>query len=432
MTNDNTLLYIKEHRNDDVRQLALQAPRNTDIDLPFALDQIAGWQTARHKLPTWAATDGLIYPPHLSMEQCSSEQTAGYKVEVLRRIFSSAAPQATEEATQATEAQQTEGSEQMLSMVDLTGGFGVDFSYLAPHFAQATYVERNARLCQGAEHNFALLGLSHAQVVCAEAEQYVDEMQPVSLIYLDPARRDAQGGKTVAIAQCTPDVAALLPLLLKKAQAVMVKLSPMLDWHKAIVDLNNHIASIDIVATHGECKELLLVLRPQQSQEVRVTCVNDAQRFSFSTATPYASPVPLAQPLLQADEKWRNTQGTLYLFEPNAAIMKAGCFAALAQTYGVRAVGANSHLFVADHDISHFPGRRFAVTALSTLNKQALKTVLAGVTQANVAVRNFPLTAEALRKKLKLRDGSDRYLFATTDTAGTRLLFCCQQAVKQG
>ena len=320
----------------------------------------------------------------------------------------------------------------MTSMVDLTGGFGVDFSFLAPHFAQATYVERNARLCQGAEHNFALLGLNHAQVVCAEAEQYIDEMQPVSLIYLDPARRDAQGGKTVAIAQCTPDVAALLPLLLKKAQAVMVKLSPMLDWHKAIVDLNNHIASIDIVATHGECKELLLVLRPQQSQEVRVTCVNDAQRFSFSTATPYASPVPLAQPLLQADEKWRNTQGTLYLFEPNAAIMKVGCFAALAQTYGVRAVGANSHLFVADHDISHFPGRRFAVTALSTLNKQALKTVLAGVTQANVAVRNFPLTAEALRKKLKLRDGSDRYLFATTDTVGTRLLFCCQQAVKQG
>ena len=212
----------------------------------------------------------------------------------------------------------------------------------------------------------------------------------------------------------------------------MVKLSPMLDWHKAIVDLNNHIASIDIVATHGECKELLLVLRPQQSQEVRVTCVNDAQRFSFSTAMPYASPVPLALPLLQADEKWRHTQGTLYLFEPNAAIMKAGCFAALAQTYGVRAVGANSHLFVADHDISHFPGRRFAVTALSTLNKQALKTVLAGVTQANVAVRNFPLTAEALRKKLKLRDGSDRYLFATTDTVGTRLLFCCQQAVKQG
>lgn len=431
MTNDNTLLYIKEHRNDDVRQLALQATRHTDIDLPFALDQIAGWQTARHKLPTWAATDGLIYPPHLSMEQCSSELTARYKVEVLRRIFSLTAPQ-TSETQQTSAAPQAQDDLKPSSMADLTGGFGVDFSFLAPHFNHATYVERNDRLCQGAKHNLALLGLNHAQVVCAEAEQYVDEMQPVSLIYLDPARRDAQGGKTVAIAQCTPDVAMLLPRLLKKAQAVMVKLSPMLDWHKAIVDLNNHIASIDIVATHGECKELLLVLRPQQSQEVRVTCVNDAQRFSFSTATAYASPVPLAQPLLQADEKWRNTQGTLYLFEPNAAIMKAGCFAALAQTYGVRAVGANSHLFVADHDISHFPGRRFAVTALSTLNKQALKTVLAGVTQANVAVRNFPLTAEALRKKLKLRDGSDRYLFATTDTAGTRLLFCCQQAVKQG
>ena len=178
------------------------------------------------------------------MDHCSSYLTAVYKVEVLHRIFSSAAPQATEEATQATEAQQTEGSEQMLSMVDLTGGFGVDFSFLAPHFAQATYVERNARLCQGAEHNFALLGLSHARVGRAEAEQFVNEMKPVSLIYLDPARRDAQGGKTVAIAQCTPDVAALLPLLLKKAQAVMVKLSPMLDWHKAIVDL---------VATQGEC-----------------------------------------------------------------------------------------------------------------------------------------------------------------------------------
>ena len=431
MMNDNTLLYIKQHRNDDVRQLALQATRNTDIDLPFALDQIAGWQTARHKLPTWAATDGLVYPPHLSMEQCSSERTARYKVEVLRRIFSLTAPQ-TSETQQTWAAPQAQDSLKPSSMADLTGGFGVDFSFLAPHFNYATYVERNARLCQGAEHNFALLGLNHAQVVCAEAEQYIDEMQPVSLIYLDPARRDAQGGKTVAIAQCTPDVAALLPRLLEKAQAVMVKLSPMLDWHKAIADLNNHIASIDIVATHGECKELLLVLRPHKSHEVWVTCVNDGQRFSFSTATPYASPVPLAQPLLQANEKWRDTQGSLFLFEPNAAIMKAGCFAALAQSYGVRAVGANSHLFVGHHDISHFPGRRFAVTAVSTLNKQALKTVLAGVTQANVAVRNFPLTAEALRKKLKLHDGSDRYLFATTDTAGTRLLFCCQPAVKQG
>ena len=149
MTNDNTLLYIKEHRNDDVRQLALQAPRNTDIDLPFALDQIAGWQTARHKLPTWAATDGLIYPPHLSMEQCSSELTARYKVEVLRRIFSLTAPQ-TSETQQTSAAPQAQDDLKPSSMADLTGGFGVYLSFLAPHINHSTYVERNDRLCQGA------------------------------------------------------------------------------------------------------------------------------------------------------------------------------------------------------------------------------------------------------------------------------------------
>lgn len=406
--------FVKQFRESDPRKLALQASRYPDVDMPYALNQIQGWQTALRKLPSWAACDGVVYPPHLNMEQCSSEPTARYKQQVSRRW-----------AERIPNASRT-------SMTDLTGGFGVDFSFTSRCFDCATYVERNVSLCEVVGANLPRLGIRNAQVECAEAEAVLEQMEPQTMIFLDPARRDEHGAKTVLIADCTPDVCQLLPSLMQKSQFVMLKLSPMLDWHKAIVDLNNHIVSIDIVATHGECKELLLVLRPQQSQEVRVTCVNDAQRFSFSTATPYASPVPLAQPLLQADEKWRDTQGTLYLFEPNAAIMKAGCFAALAQTYGVRAVGANSHLFVADHDISHFPGRRFAVTALSTLNKQALKTVLAGVTQANVAVRNFPLTAEALRKKLKLRDGSDRYLFATTDTAGTRLLFCCQQAVKQG
>ena len=243
-----TLDFIRQHADDDVRLLALQATRWPAVDIRRAIDQIAGRRTARTKLPSWAAIEGIVYPPHLSMEQCSSEQTAVYKADVARRL----------------------GGE---SFVDLTGGFGVDFAFIARRFQQAVYVERQANLCEVARHNFGLLGLSQARVVCADGIVFLRETEPVGLIFIDPARRNDHGGKTFAIADCTPDISKMVPELLEKAAHILVKLSPMLDWHKAVADLESTVCAVSeahIVAVKNECKELLLVLSRRRKHEDEV------------------------------------------------------------------------------------------------------------------------------------------------------------------
>lgn len=248
--------FVKQFRQADPRKLALQASRYPDVDMPYALNQIQGWQTAQRKLPSWAACDGVVYPPHLNMEQCSSEPTARYKQQVARRW-----------AERIPNASRT-------SMTDLTGGFGVDFSFTSHCFDCATYVERNASLCDVVSANLPRLGIRNATVECAEAEAVLEQMEPQTMIFLDPARRDEHGAKTVLIADCTPDVCQLLPRLMQKSQFVMLKLSPMLDWHKAIVDLDGKVREVHIVSADGECKELLLVLAPDGKPEVQVFCVD--------------------------------------------------------------------------------------------------------------------------------------------------------------
>ena len=377
--------FIREHRLDDVRQLALQADRYPDIDMPKALQQIAGWQTARTKLPEWAAVDGILYPPRLSMEQCSSEATAKYKVSIPNLSLG-------------------EGS-----LVDLTGGFGVDFSYMARGFQKAVYVEQQPHLCEVARHNFRLLGLKHAEVVCGDGVEYLKNMRhPASLIYLDPARRDVNGMKTYAIGDCTPDVAALKDLLLEKAQMVMVKLSPMLDWHKAIDDLVE-VCQVHIVSVDNECKELLLVMAAGWKDKTLVKCVNilsngQTDIFSFDYPSVTTSPIPMAKEVGEG----------LCLYEPNASLMKAGCFAELAAQYGVLPLGNSSHLFVSPEWIADFPGRKFQIEDVTSLNKKELKQALGELRKANITVRNFPLSVAELRKRLKLSDGGDTYIFATT------------------
>lgn len=249
-----TAEFIREYRERDIRQLALQANRFPDVDMPYALDQIQGWQIARRKLPKWAACDGVIFPPHLSMEQCSSEPTAQYKLNL-----------AMEWASRVGHASR---------MTDLTGGFGVDFSFTSCAFAAATYVERNEQLCHIVEHNLPLLGLNNATVVCADAVEYLSTVEPQTMLFLDPARRDEHGAKTVMLADCTPDVVQLLPKLLEKSRFTMLKLSPMLDWHKAVDDLQGAVREVHIVSVGGECKELLLVLSTVVESELKVYCAD--------------------------------------------------------------------------------------------------------------------------------------------------------------
>ena len=383
MINKQTWEFIRQHTADDVRKLALQGTKDSDVDLPVALQQIAGRQTALKKLPSWAAIDGVLYPPHLNMEQCSSEQTARYKAQLA-------------------------GSGD--TYVDLTGGLGVDFYWMSQHFKQRYYIEQNAELCTLAEHNFHTLGLV-CSVCCCNAATYLPDIPHADVIFLDPARRNEHGGRTYDIRDCTPNVMELLPLLMEKADKVILKLSPMFDWRKAVDDLR-HVTEVHIVSVDNECKELLLVLEPM-AQPLRLVCVNNDHLFEVPSAFP---PQPSSLSLQPS-----------YLYEPNASIMKAGCFTALLQHYPVQQVSANSHLFLSSVEIEDFPGRRFQICTISSTNKQSLKEILAGVDRANITVRNFPMSVEQLRKKLHLKDGGDTYIFATTKADGTHCLYICRK-----
>lgn len=392
-----TAEFIREYRERDIRQLALQANRFPDVDMPYALDQIQGWQIARRKLPKWAACDGVIFPPHLSMEQCSSEPTAQYKLNL-----------AMEWAERVGHASR---------MTDLTGGFGVDFSFTSCAFTSATYVERSEQLCHIVEHNLPLLGLNNATVVWADAVEYLSTVEPQTMLFLDPARRDEHGAKTVMLADCTPDVVQLLPKLLEKSRFTMLKLSPMLDWHKAVDDLQGTVREVHIVSVGGECKELLLVLSTVVESELKVYCADLSTASDTSSLFVYTpgSSAPVSNSKLK-------TQNSKFLHEPNASIMKAGCFDELAAAYGVSPVSRNSHLFLSDEPIEDFPGRSFVVERVTTMNKGELRKALVGIEKANIATRNFPLTVAELRKRLKIKDGGDVYIFATTTAEGEHLL----------
>uniref|UniRef100_A0AB33IQG3 DNA methyltransferase n=1 Tax=Prevotella sp. GTC17253 TaxID=3236793 RepID=A0AB33IQG3_9BACT len=393
--NTATSQFIRLHATDDVRQLALQAARYPDVDMRLALDQIAGRQAARTKLPTWAATDDLLYPPHISMEQCSSEQTARYKARLAERLC----PHPT-------------------TLVDLTGGFGVDFSFMARPFERCTYVEQQPHLCEIARHNFALLGLAQAQVVCGNGVDYLTSMPAVDIIFIDPARRDAHGAKTIAISDCTPDILEMASQLKPKSLYTIIKLSPMLDWHQAVADMGRQsmpVNEVHIVSVKNECKELLLVTEGEKTTHspLRIYCVNDDEGFSYDDEAVGNAP----QRLLQGDIAPGN-----YLYEPHAAAMKCGCYGLLTARWDVAAIAPNSHLLVSDHLQTDFPGRRFRISAVTSMNKKSLKTALTGIDQANIATRNFPLSAPELRKRLRLKDGGHHYIFATTDATGNHLI----------
>lgn len=390
--NIETLKFVADHAADDVRQLALEGARHPLVDMPWALDQIRGRQVAMRKLPLLARIDGIRYPVHLSMEQCSSQMAAHYKLRLVRRLLAPA---------------------HRGRMTDLTGGFGIDFLALSLAFGEATYVERNEALCHLMAHNLGVLKRS-ARVLCAEAEEALDGLAPQSLIYIDPARRDHAGARTYAIADCTPNVAALMPRLTSLARVVMIKLSPMLDWHEA-VRLLGCVSEVHIVAVGGECKELLLVCSAQASGAPAVYGADDRRQWRLDDPTATI----------------RYAQGTIckgdYLYEPNAAVMKSGCFAPLCLHYGVEMLAPDSHLMLSAKATDGFPGRCFQVKAVSTLNRKEVRRTLQGIERANVAVRHFPMSAPELRRRLGLKDGGSLYIFGTTLSAGHHVLIVCEK-----
>ena len=397
MTNEE---FIKQHRHDDVRALALRKAEE-GVDIKWCLQQIEGWQKACEKLPQWAEVDGLWYPPALSMEQCSSEHTAEYKKSVVSRLLPDASDR--------------------LCFADLTGGYGIDFSYMASLFAESCYVERNAELCRVAEHNFKVLSLAGAKVVCADSTEYLrSATASYSVLYLDPARRDGVGRKTVAIGDCTPDVGAILDALLCASRYVVIKLSPMLDISAALVVLKC-VREIHVVSVKGECKELLFVLDKIHEGQPMYYAVNLGTSDDVFTCTHEEKNRAL---LRVASEHVASASATC-IYEPHASILKAGLQDVLCERYAVEKLHPMSNLFVSSSPVQDFPGRGFEIVASCGFGKKELRAMLAGVTKANITVRNFPASVAELRKKLRLAEGGDVYLFATTVADGSHRLIRC-------
>ena len=508
--NQATLDFIRQHQDDDVRQLAFLGSKYPEVDMPFALDQIRGRKMARVKLPRWASIEGIIYPPHISMEQCSSEQTALYKAELAARLLG-LSPSSSEngeekdkECENASNLHLSENCEfagkgavdsefakneatckkqqiltetdrsvneikeephegdfsEEIGFVDLTGGFGVDFSYIASRLGvKSMYVERQTHLCEVAKENFGRLGLKNAIVkngdgievlhsfaskkddaaseslgiIGEQSQSLLKTKLGLKLIFIDPARRDDAGNKVVSLKDCTPDVTLLQEEMLSKADYVIIKLSPMLDWHRAVSELNC-VQEVHIISVNNECKELLLVLSARNMGEMeassadgevkhagnlRIYCVNDAQSFVCDESDMESSPVKIAPSTLEEMQ---------YLYEPNASLMKAGCFGTLSERYGARMLSKNSHLFVSSAPVEDFPGRSFRIIAISSFNKKELKRHLSGITKANIATRNFPLSVAELRKRLKLKDGGETYIFATTLSDESHVLVITEKA----
>lgn len=421
MINEATRQYIRQHLDDDIRLLALRGTKDSEVDLAFALQQIDGYRRAQEKLPSWAAIEGIVYPSHLSMEQCSSERTARYKAEVA-------------------------GGGELF--VDLTAGFGVDAAFIAEGFQQAVCVELQPELCAISSENFLLLRLHQIKVVNGNGVDYLHTIPSADLVFIDPARRDEHGGRTYGIADCTPNLLDFIDELLMKARRVMVKLSPMLDWRKAVEDIGKeYVSAVHIVSVDNECKELLLEAKGWKGEkvkklegerkELKVVCVNllsdgSEERFEFDassshpfTSSPFHLSTPSCVPLVASDQ--RSSAPFHFLYEPNASLMKAGCFGLIADRFQMAQPDVNSHLFVSDKAVADFPGRCFIIDKVTTMNKRDLKEALAGITKANIAVRNFPMSVPELRRRLKLQEGGDVYIFATTAANRGHLLLLCRK-----
>lgn len=493
IVNSTVWKYLDDHADDDIDSLALHAklPWKQDTgesnaavktpccpDLAWVLQQISGRQIAARKLPFWAQMAHMLYPSRVPMEQCSSQQAADYKAQLVLQLV------------------RTLGQGEVparFTVADLTGGFGVDCAAIAQHAEHAYYVERNEQLCTLVEHNYEQLGLGdHVEVHHGDARDFLASMPSVDVIMLDPARRDAQGKRTYALVDCEPNVLELLGDLAQKAHFVLLKLSPMLDWHKTVADLAPFASEVHIVSVKNECKELLVVLDMHRTSQdyqrehlYRLVCVDlgahveqrrksegnagregsagsggnescedgagsascevsagsgesrgceagpgSASCVSARTFTVRGKVQMNAVPLVRKNTD--NLEGQL-LWEPNASVMKAGCFGAFAQAFGVEAVGENSHLFVGGFPeiASMIPAKGFVIEQVCGFSKKEVRELTSTLTHANIVVRNAPFTPASLRKKLKLKDGSDVTLFATTNARNEHVLIRAKRVASE-
>lgn len=383
--------FILEHQDDDPADLLLAASKYPDVPLREVAAQIKARQKAKYKIPSWYHTKEIIFPSTLSMEQCSSETTARLKSELLSGD----------------------------RLIDLTGGAGVDTYFLSQHFTQTFYVERQPELGSLAKHNFTRLQAGHIQVNITEALDFLNsDLFPVDWIYIDPVRRDDHNARLFRLSDCQPDVTKMLDILFLRTNNILIKASPMLDIKQALKELK-YVKKIYVVAVKNEVKEVLYVIQKGFDQTPEINTINiikpqERQFFSFNSHSEAQAQVTFDYP-------------KSYLYEPNAAILKAGGFKIVGDYFNVSKLHPHSHLYTSDQYCEKFPGRRFKILALSKLNK---KEVLSHVPEgkANITTRNFPYTVPAIRKKTGLKPGGDRFVLATTDKDLKLVLLICAKA----
>ena len=376
--------FIRAHETDDVAALALKKPPDPDWDYKLVLDQIKARQKAKLKLPRWPGHHpDIIFPPSDILEQASSAATARYKAGLIKGK----------------------------SFVDLTGGAGVDSCAMTEHFERGIIIERDENAASLIAHNLPLLCSPDVKLDIrqTDAEEFVKEMPDVDLALIDPQRRDKNQKGKFKLEDCSPDILKLLPALHEKAQNILIKTSPMLDIARGIEMLRN-AAQVHVVEWRGECKELLFILRKDAQEPVKVTavCINDegevVSEMVFTTEEERQTTAEISAPLR-------------YLYEPGPAFQKSGGFQVLARRFDVKKLHPHTHLYTSDSLKTGFPGRIFEM-----IGQYPVKSEKIPLKQAHITVRNFPANAPELRKKLKLKEGGDDYLFACTLADGTKTL----------
>ena len=392
------MAFIQAHLSDDPDRLLLSASRYPEIDMPFVVAQITARRQIKEKLPTWYQQEQLLFPAKIAAEQCSSEQTALYKQQLV-----------------------TEGD----TLCDLTGGLGIDSYYFSRRVKQVYYIERFPSYCEVARANMATLGARNVVVLEGDSTQWLDQLPAIDVFYVDPARRGEGNKRMFALSDCEPDLTQLLPRLLAKAPRVIAKLSPMADLRQTLALLPTTQA-IHILSVKNECKELLFVIgREPRESAVPIHCVHLTKQAASDECFVCS---------LEAEQQAASHLATTlrrYLYEPNASVLKAGAFKQVACQFPVEKLQVSSHLYTSDHYLDRFPGRRFEVDELIPFHSKSCKQLAGQSLQANVTTRNFPLTVEALRKKCRIREGGDIYLFATTGPKEEKLLIRTHKVLEE-
>lgn len=402
--NPTTQAYIREHINDDVQALALKKQPD-GIDSKFALQQISAIQTISKKVPSWADNHDIVFPQHLSLEQCSSEATAKFKAKIIADYISKPG----------------------FVVADITGGLGIDCFFISKYAAESHYVEQNEDLCKLAQHNFAAMNtgiIVHNQT----AEDFLNTENQLSqhrydLIYIDPSRRSDSGQKVISISDCSPDILQLKDILYKNARHIVVKLSPMLDVTQTIHDVDN-IEYIYIISVDNECKELLVFINPDFNGEAEIRAVNiNSSQNNGNCHDIFSGKLSIEKQLSASISEPKN-----FIYEPFAAHIKSGLYKTLAQKYEATKIHTHSHLYTSDLWIPDFPGRQFKIDNIVPFDKKSVKLLFGHITQANITTRNFPVSVAEIRKKYKINDGGNTFIFATTVSSDKKVLIVCHKS----